>query len=122
MLATDASRIRYTPKCFKKQDLERPGPTSISHVVVRLKNIAFTSNQRAKQTIGEERAAHYRRKHEAINTLLRMGSAFVNEDELDWHRDDPVIGLLFEGGGGLHIIVSALDSDGLRAVRRQLNG
>jgi hypothetical protein len=91
----------------------------ISRQVTQLKVVAFRSNRKAKASTGEERAKHYRRKNAAMNALLRLGCALV--DETDWRSDDPVIGLRFAGGGKLHMRISGLDSDALLMLRGQFN-
>jgi hypothetical protein len=87
--------------------------------VIRLKSVAFNRSHKAKASFGAAQAAHYRCKHAAMNALLKMGFAFVNE--ANWRRDDPCFGLRFVGGGALHIPLSGLDREGLRVVRSQLN-
>jgi hypothetical protein len=62
----------------------------------------------------------YRRKDAAINALLNLGWAFV--DEVDWWQDDPLIDVWFVGGGWLHIPMSCVDLQAFREVRAQLNG
>lgn len=86
--------------------------------VTKLKLVAFDANRKAKSSSGDDRAIHYRRKDTAMNALLRMGAATV--DETDWNRDDPVIGLRFAGGGKLHMKVSNLDLHAMRVIRWQL--
>src|SRR5579864_3315177 len=86
--------------------------------VTELKLVAFDSNRKAKSSSGDERAIHYRRKDTAMNALLRIGAAMV--DETDWNQDDPVIGLRFAGGGKLHMKVSNLDLYAMRVIRWQL--
>ena len=97
------------------------GRRMLSRAAVQLKHQAFNSNRRAKAEFSERaRAAFYRRKAAAINALLRLGCASV--DEVDWRHDDPLIGVWFLGGGRLHIPMSMVDLQAFKEVRAQLNG
>jgi hypothetical protein len=86
--------------------------------IERLKNLAFTANQRAKASQDETRDAHYRKKTAAINTLIKAECAFV--DSVDWSVADPTIGVTFVGGGRLHLKLSGLDLLASRLIRLQL--
>jgi hypothetical protein len=89
--------------------------------ITQLRQQAFTSSHRAKaESIRELRVALYRRKDSAINALLKLGWAFV--DEVDWGQDDPLIGISFLGGGRLHIPISRVDLLAFKELRAQLNG
>jgi hypothetical protein len=111
--AREQKQRRYAIGNFVISDANR-----VRRAVTELKLAAFASNRDAKNSSGDERAIHYRRKDMAMNALLRMGAARV--DETDWNRDDPVIGLRFAGGGKLHMKVSSLDLHAMRVVRFQL--
>jgi hypothetical protein len=101
-------------------NFDSPTFSVVPRGIARLKTSAFAANQAAKASSGQVRAAHYRRKDAAINTLLREGYALV--DEVDWSHEDPIIGVSFAEGGKLHTRASCLDSGALRSIRQQLNG
>jgi hypothetical protein len=86
--------------------------------IARIKQRAFTANQRAKASKDQTREALYRNKDAAINELLKAGRAFVNG--VDWSAPDPIIGISFRSGGRLHTKLSALDLSAFRSVRLQL--
>jgi hypothetical protein len=120
--ATHASRSEDTPKYLICQDFHTNAPPRLPHWVIRLKTLAFRANGQAKESRSDVRAALYRQKDSAMNTLLTSGFAWV-VDEIDRvpHDPDPVLGVAFAGGGRLHIKVSCLDLTAFRVVRQQLN-
>jgi hypothetical protein len=86
----------------------------------QLKYQAFRCNSQAKATSNPtRRAAFYRRKHRAMNALLKRGRAFV--DRVDRVPGDTLVGISFIDGGRLHIPLSKVDTGTLRAIQPQLN-
>src|ERR1035438_4446846 len=87
----------------------------VSKNIQRLKDCAFDSSHRAKESDGQARDVFYRHKHAAISALLVADCAVV--DSIDWSPDDPTIGVRFAGGGALHTKMSELTLSAFRKVR-----
>lgn len=83
----------------------------------RLKSKARSANALAKITELQARSALYSVKSEAITRLLEMRVAVVGEMLFE---SDVIVGLWFEGGGGLHVRFRDLSPSGQKVVLEQL--